>query len=478
MPAHDRYESPLTERYASEAMSRLFSFRFRATTYRRLWVALAEAEHELGLPITTAQLEELRANVENIDFDLIAQKEREIRHDVMAHIHAYGALCPNAAGIIHLGATSAYVTDNTDLIQMRQGLEILRRRLLSVLAALAEFARRTKHLPTLGYTHFQPAQPTTVGKRACLWIQDFLLDWEDLSFRLEHLPFRGVKGTTGTQASFLELFEGDHEKVRRLDRLVAEKMGFSETFPVTGQTYPRKVDSQVANVLAGIAQSAHKFSNDMRLLQHLKEIEEPSEEAQVGSSAMPYKQNPVRMERVASLARYVLTTAQSPAFTAATQWLERTLDDSANKRIAIPEMFLATDAILILCSNVARGLVVHEEVIRRHLNVELPFMATETILMEAVQRGGNRQELHERLRRHARLAGQRVKDGDGINDLLERIAKDSAFGMSAEALALALEGSRYVGRAPQQVDEFLQEHVEPLLQKYADLLEEIPELRV
>lgn len=478
MSPHDRYESPLTERYASERMIRLFSSRFRATTYRRLWVALAEAEHELGLPITTAQLEELRANIENVDFDFIAQKEREIRHDVMAHIHAYGALCPNAAGIIHLGATSAYVTDNTDLIQMREGLKILRRRLLSVIAALADFAHRTKHLPTLGYTHFQPAQPTTVGKRACLWIQDFLLDWEDLSFRLEHLPFRGVKGTTGTQASFLELFDGDHEKVRRLDRLVAEKMGFSETFPVTGQTYPRKIDSQVANVLAGIAQSAHKFSNDVRLLQHLKEIEEPSEEAQVGSSAMPYKQNPVRMERVASLARYVLTTAQSPAFTAAAQWFERTLDDSANKRIAIPEMFLATDAILILCSHVARGFVVHEEVIRRHLKVELPFMATETLLMEAVQRGGNRQELHERLRRHARLAGQRVKDGDGINDLLERIAKDSAFGMSVEALTLTLEGSRYVGRAPQQVDEFLQEHIEPLLQKHGDLLEEIPELRV
>jgi adenylosuccinate lyase len=478
MSDYDRYESPLTERYASDAMARLFSARFRATTYRRLWVALAEAEHELGLPVTASQVEELRANVEPVDFELIAQIEREIRHDVMAHIHAYGAVCPNAAAIIHLGATSAYVSDNTDLIQMREGLGILRRGLLNVTAALADFARRTKHVPTLGYTHFQPAQPTTVGKRACLWIQDFLLDWQDLTFRLERLSFRGVKGTTGTQASFLDLFGGDHEKVRRLDRLVAEKMGFADVLPTSGQTYTRKLDSQVAGVLAGIAQSAHKLSNDMRLLQHLKEVEEPSEEGQVGSSAMPYKQNPMRMERVASLARYVITTAQSPYFTAASQWFERTLDDSANKRIAIPEMFLATDAILILSTNVARGFVVHESVIKRHLDAELPFMATENVLMEAVKRGGNRQELHERIRRHAREAGRRVKDGDGVNDMVERIAGDPAFALDAEALAGALDGRRYVGRAPEQVDEYLSETVEPLLEEHRDQLGGDAELRV
>jgi len=478
MSQYDRYTSPLTERYASEEMARLFSERFRAVTYRRLWVALAEAEHELGLPVSASQVEELRAHIEPVDFALIAQKERELRHDVMAHIYAYGAVCPHAAGIIHLGATSAYVGDNTDLIQMREGLNLLRRGLLNVLAALADFARRTKEIPTLGYTHFQPAQPTTVGKRACLWIQDFLLDWQELSFRLERLAFRGVKGTTGTQASFLDLFEGDHEKVRRLDRLVAEKMGFSHVFTVTGQTYPRKVDAQVAQVLAGIAQSAHKFSNDLRLLQHLKEIEEPSEEAQVGSSAMPYKQNPVRMERVASLARFVIATAQSLSFTAATQWFERTLDDSANKRLSIPELFLATDAILILCVNVARGLVVHEPVIRRHLDAELPFMATENILMEAVRRGGNRQELHERLRRHAREAGRRVKEGDGVNDMLERIAADPAFALDRDALAGALEGRRYVGRAPEQVEEFLTAEVEPLLDAHRELLGGTAEVRV
>ncbi|MEK7479382.1 MAG: adenylosuccinate lyase [Patescibacteria group bacterium] len=473
-----RYQTPLTERYASPEMSFLFSNHFRYTTYRRLWVALAEAEQELGLPITDAQLDELRANVENVDYETIARKEREIRHDVMAHIHAYGVVAPSAKGIIHLGATSAYVGDNTDLIQMREGLRILRRGLLNVMDALTKFARRYRDVPTLGFTHFQAAQPTTVGKRACLWLQDFLLDFQDLEFRLANLPFRGVKGTTGTQASFVELFDGDETKVRRLDARVSEKMGFARSFTITGQTYTRKVDSQVANVLAGIAGSAHKFSNDLRLLQHLKEIEEPIEAEQVGSSAMPYKQNPMRSERIASLSRYVLTAAQNPYFTAATQWLERTLDDSANKRIVIPEMFLATDAIVILVLNVSRGLVIHEKVIERHLAEELPFMATENILMEAVKRGGDRQELHERIRVHSRAAGHQIKELGGRNDLLERIAGDSAFRLDLGELETMLDGSRYIGRAPSQVNEFLDEEVQPILDANADELGAEADLRV
>ena len=472
------YQSPLTERYASPEMSELFSPHFRYTTYRQLWVALAESEQELGLDISDEQIAEMREHVGNIDYEYVARKEREIRHDVMAHIHAYGEVAPKARAIIHLGATSAYVGDNTDLIQMRAGLRLLRSGLLNVIAGLADFARRTRDIPTLGFTHFQPAQPTTVGKRTCLWIQEFLLDWEDINFRLGRLAFRGVKGTTGTQASFLELFDNDAGSVDRLDDLVTEKMGFDRVFAVTGQTYPRKVDAQVGNVLAGIAQSAHKFSNDIRLLQQLKEVEEPFGSAQVGSSAMPYKQNPMRSERIASLARYVMTTAQSPYFTAATQWFERTLDDSANKRISVPEMFLATDAILILAQNVARGLVVHEKMARRRLMEELPFMAAETILMEAVKRGGDRQDLHERIRGHSLLAGSRVKDDGLDNDLMERIASDDAFGLDAEALATMLDPARFVGRAPDQVVKFLNRDVQPILDAHADLLGRDASLRV
>lgn len=478
MDAMREYQSPLTERYASAEMSELFSPHFRYTTYRRLWVALAESEQQLGLDISDEQLAEMRDHVENIDYEYVARKEREIRHDVMAHIHAYGEVAPTARGIIHLGATSAYVGDNTDLIQMREGLRLLRVGLLNVIAALAEFARRTRDIPTLGFTHFQPAQPTTVGKRACLWIQEFLLDWEDINYRVERMAFRGVKGTTGTQASFLELFDDDADKVDRLDELVTEKMGFDRVFAVTGQTYPRKVDAQVGAVLAGIAQSAHKFSNDMRLLQQLKEVEEPFGSAQVGSSAMPYKQNPMRSERIASLARYVMTTAQSPYFTAATQWFERTLDDSANKRISIPEMFLATDAILILAQNVARGLQVHEKMARKRLMEELPFMASETILMEAVKRGGDRQDLHERIRGHALKAGARVKDEGLDNDLIARIASDDAFGLDAAALGDMLDPARFVGRAPDQVVEFLDRDVQPILDAHADLLGRDSSLRV
>ncbi len=478
MSSHDTYESPLTARYASAEMSGLFSLRVRYTTYRRLWVALAESQRELGLPISPEQIDALRANVENVDFEDVARRERELRHDVMAMIHAYGAVAPKAKGIIHLGATSCYVTDNTDLIQMHDGLRLLRTRLLNVVDALASFARRTRDLPTLGFTHFQPAQPTTVGKRACLWLQDVLLDWHDLEHRLASLRFRGVKGTTGTQASFMDLFDGDGEKVRQLDRLVSDKMGFDTAYPVTGQTYPRKVDSQVANVVRGVAASAHKFSNDVRLLQHLKEVEEPFETSQVGSSAMPYKQNPMRAERIASLARHVLTTSQSIDYTAATQWFERTLDDSANKRIAVPEMFLATDGILLLMANVARGLQVHDRVIDRRLREELPFMATESILMAAVRAGGDRQALHERIRGHALSAGRRVKDEDGVNDLAERIAADEAFGLDQPTIVEMLDPTRFIGRAPAQVDEFLRDEVDPVLDANAHLISETEQPRV
>ena len=478
MDATREYQSPLTERYASAEMSELFSPHFRYTTYRKLWVALAESEQELGLDISDAQLAELRAHVENIDYEYVARKEAEIRHDVMAHIHAYGEVAPGARGIIHLGATSAYVGDNTDLIQMREGLRLLRAGLLNVIAALAEFARRTRDIPTLGFTHFQPAQPTTVGKRACLWLQEFLLDWEDINYRIDRIAFRGVKGTTGTQASFLELFDNDADKVDQLDALVTERMGFDRVFGVTGQTYPRKVDAQVGSVLAGIAQSAHKFSNDIRLLQQLKEVEEPFGSAQVGSSAMPYKQNPMRSERIASLARYVMTTAQSPYFTAATQWFERTLDDSANKRISVPEMFLAVDAILVLAHNVSKGLQVHEKMARKRLMEELPFMASETILMEAVKLGGDRQDLHERIRGHALLAGARVKDDGLDNDLIERIAADDAFGLAADDLHAMLDPARFVGRAPPQGVKFLDRDVQPILDAHADLLGRDASLRV
>lgn len=459
----DFYESPLNSRYASEAMQRLFSPDRKFRTWRRLWIALAETEQELGLPITDEQIAELKSNADIINYDVAAREEALVRHDVMAHVHAYGEQCPAAKGIIHLGATSCYVGDNTDLILMADGLRLIRCRLVSTIRQLASFARIWKDLPTLGFTHFQAAQPVTVGKRATLWIQDLMMDLDDLDYCLESLGFLGSKGTTGTQASFLNLFDGDHEKVKELDRRIAAKMGFSKVYPVSGQTYSRKVDSRVLNVLAGIAQSAHKFSNDIRLLQHLKEIEEPFEKGQIGSSAMAYKRNPMRSERIASLARYVLTAAVNPAFTAAGQWLERTLDDSANKRIAVPEAFLATDAVLMLYENITAGLVVYPEVIRRHLADELPFMATENILMAAVKRGGDRQDLHERIRQHSMDAGRRVKQEGAANDLLSRIAADPAFGMDQADLNQLLDASLYIGRSPQQVEDYLCEHVDPLL---------------
>lgn len=471
------FQHPLIERYASEEMIELFSPRRRCLIYRDLWIALAEAQRELGLPITEEQIEEMRRHREEIDFDLLAEKERELRHDVMAHIHVFGSQCPKAKPIIHLGATSAFVTDNADLIQMRDGLSILKRRLLSVIAALRDFAIKYKETPILGYTHLQPAQPTTLGKRACLWLQDFVMDYRELRSRIEGLKFRGVKGTTGTQDSFLKLFDGDERKVEELDRLVTRKMGFQESFTVTGQTYPRKVDAQIASTLAGIAASAHKFSNDVRLLQHMREVEEPFEERQVGSSAMPYKRNPVRSERIAALSRYLITLAQNAYLTAANQWLERTLDDSANRRIVIPEMFLTADAILILCLNVARGLRVYPQVIRRHIERELPFMATESILMESVKRGGDRQELHERLRKHSMEAAMRMREGKE-GDLLERIASDEAFPLSREEIEGILRPEAFVGRAPSQVERFIKEEVDPILRENEELIEREADLRV
>lgn len=457
------YESPLNSRYASPAMQRLFSPDRKFRTWHRLWIALAETEQELGLPITDGQIAELKEHADEINYEVAAREEALVRHDVMAHVHAYGEQCPTAKGIIHLGATSCYVGDNTDLILMAEGLRLVRSRLVSVIRQLTGFARTWKDLPTLGFTHFQAAQPVTVGKRATLWIQDLAMDLEDLDFVLESLCFLGSKGTTGTQASFLSLFDGDHEKVKELDRRIAAKMGFDKVYPVSGQTYSRKVDSRVLNVLAGIAQSAHKFSNDIRLLQHLKEIEEPFEKGQIGSSAMAYKRNPMRSERIASLSRYVLSAAANPAITAATQWFERTLDDSANKRIAVPESFLAIDAILMLCENISAGLVVYPQVIRRHLADELPFMATENILMAAVRRGGDRQDLHERIRRHSMDAGSRVKQEGAANDLLDRIAADPAFDLDQSELDKLLDASLYIGRASQQVEEYLKDFIDPLL---------------
>lgn len=475
----DRYVNPLTERYASAEMSYIFSARFKFGTWRRLWLALAETEQELGLAITDEAIEAIRAHLDDFDLARAAQLERELRHDVMAHVHHLGEQAPAARGIIHLGATSAYVGDNTDLIQHREALTLVRRRLVNVVAALAEFARKYRDLPTLGFTHFQPAQPTTVGKRATLWIQDLLLDLEEIEFRLSTLRFRGVRGTTGTQASFLDLFEGDHQKVEELNRRVAERMGFERVYGVTGQTYTRKVDFAQLATLAGLAQSASKIAHDIRLLAHLKEVEEPFEEHQIGSSAMPYKRNPMRAERITALARHAITLVIDPAFTAATQWLERTLDDSANKRIAVPEAYLTTDAILLLLHNVASGLVVYPEMIRRRLMDELPFMATENLMMRSVKRGGDRQELHEKVRRHAIAAGERVKMQGLENDLLDRIAADPAFGVTREELEEELRPERYVGRAPQQVDDFLAEWVAPVLERYGDDIEHrAPELHV
>jgi adenylosuccinate lyase len=466
--ASDRYSNPLTERYASAEMSRIFSADFKFGTWRRLWLALAEAERELGLPIPDAAVEAIRLHLDDVDLRRAAELERELRHDVMAHVHHLGEQAPEARAIIHLGATSAYVGDNTDLIQHREALRLVAARIAAAVAALARFAAEHRDLPTLGFTHFQPAQPTTVGKRATLWIQDLLLDLEEVEFRLATLRFRGVRGTTGTQASFMDLFEGDSAKVERLNRLVASKLGFEQVYGVTGQTYTRKTDYACLATLAGVAQSASKFANDIRLLSHLKEVEEPFEEQQIGSSAMPYKRNPMRSERISALARHAIVLSLDPAFTAASQWFERTLDDSANKRIAIPEAYLSVDAVLLLTHNVASGMVVYPEMIRRRLMEELPFMATENLMMRATRRGGDRQDLHERVRLHSREAGAQVKQHGRPNDLMDRIAGDPAFGVTRAELEEDLRPELYVGRAPQQVDEFLAEWVQPVLARYPE----------
>ncbi len=466
----DRYNSPLSERYASREMQYIFSPDKKFRTWRKLWIALAETEKELGLPITDEQIEELKAHADDINYDVARAREKEVRHDVMSHVYAYGVQCPKAKGIIHLGATSCYVGDNTDIILMTEALGLIRKKLVNVLDRLAGFAEKYKELPTLAFTHFQPAQPATVGKRATLWMQEFCLDLEDLDHVLNGMKLLGSKGTTGTQASFLELFNGDQETIDRIDPMIAEKMGFSECYPVSGQTYSRKVDTRVANVLAGIAASAHKMSNDIRLLQHLKEVEEPFEKSQIGSSAMAYKRNPMRSERIASLSRYVMIDALNPAITSATQWFERTLDDSANKRISIPEGFLATDGILDLCLNVADGLVVYPNVIEKRLRSELPFMATENIMMDAVKAGGDRQELHEKIRTLSMEAGRNVKVEGRENNLLELIAADPAFNLSLEELQALMEPSRYVGRCVEQVDAFLTQVIRPILEANKDLL--------
>ncbi|MDR2579083.1 MAG: adenylosuccinate lyase [Chitinispirillales bacterium] len=462
---YNEYVNPLSERYASGEMLRLFSPRYKFSTWRRLWCALAECEKELGLPITDEQTAEMRANVDNIDFNAVREFEGRTRHDVMAHIEAFGVVCPAAKPIIHLGATSAFVGDNTDLIQMREGCRLLLGQLALLISALKKFAVDNAGLATLGFTHFQPAQLTTVGKRASLWLYDLMMDFEELQRFESTLKFRGVKGTTGTQASFLTLFDGDHEKVKSLDKNVARKMGFDDVFPVTGQTYTRKIDSQITSILSGLAQSLHKFANDIRLLQHLKEIEEPFERGQVGSSAMAYKRNPMRSERLTALCRFLMSSAQSPAMTAAEQWFERTLDDSANKRIVVPQAFLAADAALIIAVNVCSGLVVYPKVIAKRIDEELPFMATENIIMEAVKKGGDRQDVHERIRVHSMEAGKVVKMDGGRNDLLERIAGDPAFGMTMGDLVNILDVKQFIGRAPEQVTEFVREYVDPLIEK-------------
>ena len=472
----DRYVSPLSERYASREMQYIFSPDMKFRTWRKLWIALAETEMELGLSrdgkpvITKEQIDELKAHAEDINYDVAKAREKEVRHDVMSHVYAYGQQCPKAAGIIHLGATSCYVGDNTDIIVMTQALKLVKKKLVNVIAKLAEFAEEYKALPTLAFTHFQPAQPTTVGKRATLSAQEFCLDLEDLEFVLSTMKLLGSKGTTGTQASFLELFDGDQETIDKIDPMIAKKMGFDKCYPVSGQTYSRKVDTRVCNVLAGIAASAHKMSNDIRLLQHLKEVEEPFEKSQIGSSAMAYKRNPMRSERIASLSRFVMVDALNPAITSATQWFERTLDDSANKRLSIPEAFLAVDGILDLCLNVVDGLVVYDKVIEKRLMSELPFMATENIMMDAVKMGGDRQELHEKIRELSMQAGARVKKEGKENNLLELIAEDAAFHKKKEKLQETMEPARYVGRAPLQVEKFLEEVVQPILDENRELL--------
>ncbi len=466
----DRYTSPLSERYAGKEMQYIFSQDMKFRTWRKLWIALAETEKELGLPITDEQIAELKANQDTINYEVARQREALVRHDVMSHVYAYGEQCPKAKGIIHLGATSCYVGDNTDLIIMTEALKSVKKKLINVIAEMAAFAEKYKALPTLGFTHFQPAQPTTVGKRAALWIQEFMLDLEELDFVLSGMKLLGSKGTTGTQASFLELFDGNHEKVEEMDRRIAGKMGFEECYPVSGQTYSRKIDTRVLNVLAGIAASAHKFSNDIRLLQHLKEVEEPFEKDQIGSSAMAYKRNPMRSERIASLARYVLADTLNPAITSAAQWFERTLDDSANKRLSIPEGFLATDGILDLCLNIVDGLVVYPKVIEKHLMAELPFMATENIMMDAVKAGGDRQELHERIRILSMEAGKNVKEKGLDNNLLELIANDPAFSLNMEDLKKTMDPVKYTGRAKEQVENYLNTVIYPLLSENKESL--------
>ena len=466
------YESPLSSRYASDEMLYLFSADKKFTTWRKLWVALARAEMELGLPVTQEQVDEMEAHLTDIDYALAAEMEKKLRHDVMAHVHTFGTACPKAMPIIHLGATSCYVGDNTDVILMREGLELIRGKLVRVLDRLGQFARKYKDLPTLGFTHFQAAQLVTVGKRAALWMNELLMDLEEVEYRLSTLKLRGSKGTTGTQASFLELFEGDHEKVKRLEEKIAKEMGFTDVVPVSGQTYSRKLDYNVVSTLAGIAQSASKFATDLRLLCHLKEVEEPFEKNQIGSSAMPYKRNPMRCERICSLARYVIVDVGNPAVTAATQWFERTLDDSANKRLSVPEAFLAVDAILNIMLNVCSGLVVHPKVIEKHVLEELPFMASENIMMDAVKRGGDRQELHERIRVLSQEAGRNVKDLGLHNNLIELIAADPAFSLTMEQLTAHMEPSRYIGRCPEQVEEFLDQCIAPVLSRCAQDLEQ------
>ena len=475
---NDRYQSPLSERYASREMQYIFSPDKKFKTWRRLWIALAETEHELGLPVSQEQIDELKAHADDINYDVAKERERLVRHDVMSHVYAYGQQCPKAKGIIHLGATSCYVGDNTDIIIMTEGLKLVRKKLINVMAELAKFAEKYKNQPTLAFTHFQPAQPTTVGKRATLWLNELCLDLEDLDHVLANMKLLGSKGTTGTQASFLELFDGDHEKCKEADRRIAQKMGFDACYPVSGQTYSRKLDTRVLNVVAGIAQSAHKFSNDIRLLQHLKEIEEPFEKSQIGSSAMAYKRNPMRSERIASLSRYVMIDVLNPAITAATQWFERTLDDSANKRLSVPEAFLAIDGVLDLYMNVVDGLVVYPKVIEQRLMSELPFMATENIMMDAVKRGGDRQELHERIRTHSMEAGRMVKVEGKPNDLLERIASDPAFGTTMEELQSIMNPRNFVGRAPEQVTEFLNEVIQPILDENKEVLGMTAEINV
>lgn len=475
----DTYESPLSARYASKEMKYIFSPDKKFRTWRKLWIALAESEKELGLPITQEQIDELKAHADDINYEVAQEREKIVRHDVMSHVYAYGVQCPNAKGIIHLGATSCYVGDNTDIIIMTEGLKLVRNKLITVIRNLSKFADEYKALPTLAFTHFQPAQPTTVGKRATLWLQELLMDLEDVEYQLSKAKLLGSKGTTGTQASFLELFDGDHEKCKMLDRKIAEKMGYKACFPVSGQTYSRKLDSQFLNVLAGIAQSAAKFSNDIRLLQHLKEVEEPFEKNQIGSSAMAYKRNPMRSERIGSLSRYVMVDVLNGYFTTATQWFERTLDDSANKRLSVPEAFLAVDGILSLYANVADGLVVYPKVIEQRLRKELPFMATENIMMDAVKkRGADRQQLHEKIREHSMAASRVVKVEGGENDLLERIAADEAFGVTLEELEKILKPENYTGRAKEQTEDFLNECIKPVLEKYADVESDKPEINV